>query len=144
MAALLVAVLVAACGNTRPCTSCPKIEGNWVFGYSAKAVEGDCGNVPVYTPPGAMTFTQAGASLYTSAGGNEVSGTIYDDDQFVLRGTVFNADGGTLTLYWRGNYVAGSSTLPDGGSNPNDAQLSGSFQASVGGCRMPADFTAVR
>jgi hypothetical protein len=148
MAALVVAGLAAACGNTRPCTQCPKMEGNWVFGYSVKAPEGECANVPVFTPPGAMTFTQTGAGIYTSAGGNEVNGTLYDDNQFILRGQVFNSDGGSLSLYWRGDFVAGSSTLPDGGSNPNDAQLSGTFQASVrtstSECRMPADFTAVR
>jgi hypothetical protein len=148
LAALSMVVLVAACGNARPCTSCPKMEGNWVFGYSVKPVEGDCANVAVYTPPGTMTFTQYGASIYTTAGGNEINGTLYDDNQFILRGQVFSGDGGSLSLYWRGEFIAGSSTLPDGGSNPNDAQLSGTFTASVRGstaeCRMPADFTAVR
>jgi hypothetical protein len=145
--ALAAFTSVLACDNSSPCTTCPRMEGNWVFGYSARPFEGNCDGVPAFVPPGTLTITRAGASIHSSTGGIALSGTIYDDNEFVLRANTFAGDGGSTTLYFRGQYVAGTASA-DGGTNAADAQLTGDFSATVRGatsdCRMPSDFTAVR
>lgn len=144
----VVAAAAIACGDVKPCSgnACPKMEGNWVFGYTARAQEGTCTGVDVFTPPGTLTITRAGASIGSSTGGIELTGTIYDDGNWVLRSQTFAADGGSTSLYYRGSYIPGGSGA-DGGT-AGDAQLSGSFTATSrsGGaeCRQPSDFTAVR
>lgn len=148
MLAAILSVAAISCGDVKPCVgnACPKLEGNWVFGYTARPVEGACTGVATYTPPGTLTITRAGASIGSSTGGIELSGTIYDDGTWVLRSQTFSSDGGSQSLYYRGVYVAGGRGA-DGGT-AGDPQLSGTLTATIRGdsaeCRQPSDFTAVR
>jgi hypothetical protein len=138
-AATVVFLLFSACGDQRPCTSCPELTGaylvSWQRGFPAEGCPAR-GPTPVN-----LTLTQAGNRLSSLVDGIEVRGTLFDTFDFSLSGSLE-----TLEYSLRGRaVVSGASSRPDGGaSGATSVRLVGSLTTRNGACDLTEQYTADR
>lgn len=135
--ALLCPLVLAACEDVRPCTSCPQIAGAYLVSWQRGVAQPDC---PTTGPrPIEFNVTQTGNRVSALIGGDELRGTLYDTYDFSMTG------GHSDTSYTlRGRAVVGGAA--DGGGS--SVRLVGSLltraDAATTGCQLQEAYTADR
>lgn len=103
------AVLCVACTDASPCVRCAAIDGTYAVSWRAPQTSGACSKET--EPSTLLNITQAGSSLTTVLKGQQLTGTLYDtndfsffgataDTSYALRGflAVLGADGSTVQV----------------------------------------------
>lgn len=139
---LVLAAALAACGDQRPCTSCPAIGGAYLVSWQNGLPQENC---PQTGPrPVNLNFVQEGNRLSVLVGGEELRGTLFDTYDFSVSG------GRTQVSYsLTGRAVVNpATTTADGGSSAGSVRLVGNLSSrSVSGqpsCDLAERFTADR
>lgn len=140
---VLILVLLPACGDERPCSSCPDVAGAYLASWRQGVAAMGC---PTEGPrPVNLNLTQRGNQLSVLVGGQELRGTLYDSFDFSASGGVTAT---SFTL--RGRAVVGTSTAAaDGGTAPaGSVRLVGTLFSRTGpasaACEIAEDYTADR
>jgi hypothetical protein len=136
------------------------MEGTWNFLYTPGQKTGSCDGAMFPAPPASVTFTRAGARIYATVSGQDLEGTIFEDNTFSMHGDTLATDGGTgQRIELRGDYRgpltsdAGSSSdggSADGGTASADGnpRLTGTYTQVNGltgdSCRNPSTFSAFK
>lgn len=136
-------VSLAACGDQRPCSSCPDLSGAYLASWRQGIALMGC---PAEGPrPVNLNVTQRGNQLSVLVGGQELRGTLYDTFDYSVSGGLSAA---SYTL--RGRAVVGTTSAPaDGGVAPAaSVRLVGTLFSRTGaasaGCELAEDYTADR
>lgn len=111
---VLAVVLVAACDDARPCSSCPPLEGRYALTYEGGATAGDCATARVGEPPRELEIARSGPTIRSTALGVELTGTLYDTFDFTLAGAGVS-DAGSDAITYRGKFLPPSNAT-DGGT----------------------------
>jgi hypothetical protein len=134
--------LLISCGDQRPCTSCPQLDGAYLVSWQQGFPQTGC---PQMGPrPVNLNFTQQGNQLAVLIGGNELRGTLYDTYDFSVSG------GDTATSYsLRGRaVVSGPTAQADGGAARSNVRLVGTLFTRTGSgataCDLSENYTADR
>jgi hypothetical protein len=131
---ILMAVAVASCDDTQPCSTCPAVEGIWFLQYLAPTFPCDGGTPPA--PAGMVQIMREGSVLHSALDGIALGGTLYDTNVLTLSGQML---GGGELVSMRALYVAGS--RPDAG---NDRLLEGRLTRESSGCSEERQFTGAK
>lgn len=139
---LVVLPFLVSCGDQRPCSSCPSIDGAYLVSWQQGFPQAGC---PEMGPrPVNLNFSQQGNQLSVLVGGNELRGTLYDTYDFSVSG------GDNSTSYsLRGRaVVSGPSAQADGGTVRSNVHLVGTLFTRTGsgsmGCDLSENYTADR
>lgn len=132
---LVLLPLLASCGDQRPCSGCPKIDGPYLVSWQQGFPQEGC---PAEGPrPLNLNVTQAGNQLSVLVGGEEWRGTLYDTYDFSVTG----GRGGT-SYSLRGRAVlSGGTTTVDGGMSPTGVRLVGTLFTRSGSGAMACDLS---
>jgi hypothetical protein len=134
----VLGLLMLACDNTSPCTTCPPIAGAWALQYES-GISNGCGQAGFGAMPTSLVVQQESSVLHATFDGVATSGSLFDNFQFRLTGMGDpSADGGVPKIVeLKGLYVPSST---DGGERIVDGNLSRGLDT----CDEETPFTAVR
>lgn len=104
-----------ACGDARPCASCPQVAGRYAldFAHDAGVLTG-CAAAPMAPSPTALELLQSGSVVRTFIDGVEYRGTLLDTYDFSLQASATDVDGGLSTERIRARFLEGAPDAGDG------------------------------
>lgn len=132
-------VVLGACSDAAPCSSCPPIDGVYAVSWADAVASGDGGSCSQRGPRvPTWTFAERGAQVTATIAGVNLGGTLYDTYDLVLSGAE-----GTL------NYRLRALTIPEGPSTDAGVKLQGTFTTRTvpdtgEPCSVDETFTAQR
>lgn len=134
--------LLVSCGDQRPCSTCPQINGAYLVSWQQGFPQMGC---PAMGPrPVNLNFTQQGNQVAVLVGGNELRGTLYDTYDFSASG---GDNAATYSLRGRA-VVTGSTAQADGGAARPSVRLTGTLFTRTGpataSCDLAENYTADR
>lgn len=139
---VMVPLWLLGCGDQRPCTSCPQVDGAYLVSWQQGFPQMGC---PDKGPqPVNLNFSQQGNQLSVLVGGEELRGTLYDTYDFSVSG-----GRGDVSYSLRGRaVVSGPSAQADGGAVRSSVHLVGTLFTRTGSgakaCDLSENYTADR
>ncbi|MCU0699006.1 MAG: hypothetical protein MUC96_21085 [Myxococcaceae bacterium] len=134
---MLLCLLLSACGDQRPCTSCPDITGaylvSWQRGFPAEGC-------PATGPqPVNLTLSQMGNRVSSLVDGFELRGTLFDTFDFSLSGGL---EGTEYSL--RGRAIIDGVRADGGTTSASRVRVVGSLTTTRAQCVLTEQYTADR